>query len=132
MLAVRPTTREAFCPFYPVRLPSEAYLAAKQCIAAEAEFQRMLDHWAMLGPDPYAALAHLQMTGTIHSLMKFGPPQSKQLAVEAEPTLGFLCWCSELNTFRLENLLGSTPKARAGVTSHTGTILGVPTFSLGD
>jgi tetratricopeptide (TPR) repeat protein len=44
---------------YPVYLRGEAYLAAKQGVAAAAEFQKILDHSGVVGNEPIGALAHL-------------------------------------------------------------------------
>jgi eukaryotic-like serine/threonine-protein kinase len=44
---------------YPVYLRGEAYLAAKQGAAAQAEFQKILDHFGAVGNQPIGALAHL-------------------------------------------------------------------------
>ena len=44
---------------YPVYLRGAAYLAAKQGAAAEAEFQKILDHSGVVGNQPIGALAHL-------------------------------------------------------------------------
>jgi eukaryotic-like serine/threonine-protein kinase len=44
---------------YPVYLRGEAYLAAKQGAAAQAEFQKILDHYGVVGNQPIASLAHL-------------------------------------------------------------------------
>ena len=44
---------------YPVYLRGEAYLAAKQGAAAQAEFQKILDHYGAVGNQPIGALAHL-------------------------------------------------------------------------
>ncbi len=42
---------------YPVYL--RAYLATKQGLAALVEFQKILDHWGVVGNQPIGALAHL-------------------------------------------------------------------------
>ncbi|MGA2879488.1 MAG: protein kinase [Bryobacteraceae bacterium] len=53
-------TNSAFTfALYPVYLRGEAYLAAKQGAAAEAEFQKILDHPGVVGNEPIGALAHL-------------------------------------------------------------------------
>jgi ATP/maltotriose-dependent transcriptional regulator MalT len=44
---------------YPVYLRGEAYLAAKQGAAAEAEFQKIIDHSGVVGNQSIGALAHL-------------------------------------------------------------------------
>jgi eukaryotic-like serine/threonine-protein kinase len=44
---------------YPAWLRGEAYLAARQGAAAEAEFQKILDHPGVVLNDPVGALAHL-------------------------------------------------------------------------
>lgn len=44
---------------YPVYLRAEAYLAAKEGAAAQAEFQKILDHYGVIGNQPIGALAHL-------------------------------------------------------------------------
>jgi eukaryotic-like serine/threonine-protein kinase len=44
---------------YPVYLRGEAYLTAKQGAAAQAEFQKILDHYGAVGNQPIGALAHL-------------------------------------------------------------------------
>lgn len=44
---------------YPVYLRGEAYLAAKQGAAAQAEFQKILNHYGVIGNQPIGALAHL-------------------------------------------------------------------------
>jgi eukaryotic-like serine/threonine-protein kinase len=44
---------------YPVYLRGEAYLAAKQGAAAAGEFQKILDHAAVVGNEPIGAMAHL-------------------------------------------------------------------------
>jgi eukaryotic-like serine/threonine-protein kinase len=46
-------------PLYPVYLRGEAYLAARQGAAAEAEFQKILDHPGVVGDGVIGALAHL-------------------------------------------------------------------------
>ncbi len=46
---------------YPVYLRGEAYLAAKQGIAAAAEFEKILDHPGLVRNAPIGALAHLQL-----------------------------------------------------------------------
>lgn len=47
--------------FYPVYVRGEAYLALKQGGAASAEFQKIIDHRGLTGPDPIGALARLQL-----------------------------------------------------------------------
>ena len=44
---------------YPVYLRGQAYLAAKQGAAAQAEFQKILDHYSVVGNQPIGALARL-------------------------------------------------------------------------
>jgi predicted Zn-dependent protease len=44
---------------YPVYFRGQAYLAAKNGAAAEAEFQKILDHASIVGNEPIGALAHL-------------------------------------------------------------------------
>src|ERR1700728_152375 len=44
---------------YPVYLRGQAYLAAKQGIAAQVEFQKILDHYSVVGNQPIGALARL-------------------------------------------------------------------------
>jgi eukaryotic-like serine/threonine-protein kinase len=44
---------------YPVYLRGEAYLAAKNGAAAAAEFQKILDHSGVAGPEVIGSLAHL-------------------------------------------------------------------------
>jgi eukaryotic-like serine/threonine-protein kinase len=44
---------------YPVYLRGEAYLAAKNGAAAEVEFQKILDHSGVVGPEAIGSLAHL-------------------------------------------------------------------------
>jgi eukaryotic-like serine/threonine-protein kinase len=46
---------------YPAYVRGEAYLEAKQAAAAAAEFQKILDHWGLVGSCETAALAHLQL-----------------------------------------------------------------------
>ena len=46
---------------YPVYLRGEAYLAAKQGIAAAAEFQKILDHPGAVRSEPIGALARLEL-----------------------------------------------------------------------
>jgi len=46
-------------PLYPVYLRGVAYLAAKEGVAASMEFQKILDHPAIVVNDPIGALAHL-------------------------------------------------------------------------
>ena len=42
----------------------EALLAAHRYTEAAAEFQKILDHRGIVGPDPIGALAHLQLGRT--------------------------------------------------------------------
>jgi eukaryotic-like serine/threonine-protein kinase len=44
---------------YPVYLRGKAYLAAKQGVAAQVEFQKILDHYSVVGNQPIGALARL-------------------------------------------------------------------------
>jgi tetratricopeptide (TPR) repeat protein len=44
---------------YPVYLRGEAYLTAKNGVAAVTEFQKILDHSSIVGNEPIGALAHL-------------------------------------------------------------------------
>jgi eukaryotic-like serine/threonine-protein kinase len=44
---------------YSVYLRGSAYLAAKQGPPAQIEFQKILDHWGVVGNQPIGALAHL-------------------------------------------------------------------------
>ncbi|HTU35220.1 MAG TPA: protein kinase [Candidatus Acidoferrum sp.] len=44
---------------YPVYLRGEAYLAARQGSAAAVEFQKILDHYGVVGTEPIGSLAHL-------------------------------------------------------------------------
>jgi eukaryotic-like serine/threonine-protein kinase len=44
---------------YPVYLRGNAYLAAKQDTEAASEFQKILDHFGVIGNEPIGALAHL-------------------------------------------------------------------------
>ncbi|HXO32887.1 MAG TPA: hypothetical protein VN901_11095, partial [Candidatus Acidoferrales bacterium] len=44
---------------YPVYLRGQAHLAAKQGVAAQAEFQKILDHYSVVGNQPIGALARL-------------------------------------------------------------------------
>ena len=46
---------------YPVYVRGEAYLALHQSAEAAAEFQKILDHRAIVVSDPIGALAHLQL-----------------------------------------------------------------------
>ncbi|HEY1754149.1 MAG TPA: protein kinase [Bryobacteraceae bacterium] len=50
-----------FGPLYPIYMRGEAYLAAHQRAEAAAEFQKLLDHRAIVATDPIGALAHLQL-----------------------------------------------------------------------
>jgi serine/threonine protein kinase len=53
-------TNSAFTfALYPVYLRGEAYLCAKQGIAAATEFQKILDHVGVVGNQPVGSLAHL-------------------------------------------------------------------------
>jgi len=44
---------------YPVYLRGQAYLAVKQGVAAQVEFQKILDHYSVVGNQPIGALARL-------------------------------------------------------------------------
>ena len=44
---------------YPVYLRGQAYLAAKQGVAAQVEFQKLLDHYSVVGNQPIGALARV-------------------------------------------------------------------------
>ena len=50
-----------FGMFYPIYVRGEAYLAAHQGAEAAAEFQKIIDHRAIVISDPIGALAHLQL-----------------------------------------------------------------------
>jgi eukaryotic-like serine/threonine-protein kinase len=50
-----------FGALYPVYMRGEAYLAAHQGAEAAAEFQKILDHRAIVISDPIGSLAHLQL-----------------------------------------------------------------------
>jgi eukaryotic-like serine/threonine-protein kinase len=50
-----------FGMFYPIYIRGEAYLAAHQGSEAAVEFQKILDHRALVVSDPIGALAHLQL-----------------------------------------------------------------------
>lgn len=50
-----------FGNLYPVYVRGEAYLAAQQGAEAAAEFQKILDHRAIVVSDPIGALARLQL-----------------------------------------------------------------------
>jgi tetratricopeptide (TPR) repeat protein len=50
-----------FGTFYPIYLRGEAYLAANRGAEAAAEFQKILDHRAIVFSDPIGALARLQL-----------------------------------------------------------------------
>jgi DNA-binding winged helix-turn-helix (wHTH) protein/tetratricopeptide (TPR) repeat protein len=51
--------QQATFVLYPVYLRGLAYLAAKQGIAAAAEFHKVVDHWGLVQNEPIGALAHL-------------------------------------------------------------------------
>jgi tetratricopeptide (TPR) repeat protein len=51
----------SFGALYPVYVRGEAFLKAHQSAEAAAEFQKILDHRGIVGPDPVGALAHLQL-----------------------------------------------------------------------
>jgi|SRR5271157_646235 len=51
----------SFGALYPVYVRGEAFLKAHQGGEAAAEFQKILDHRGIVGPDPIGALAHLQL-----------------------------------------------------------------------
>lgn len=46
---------------YPIYLRGEAYLEAQQGTAAAAEFQKILDHPALVGNELIGALSHLEL-----------------------------------------------------------------------
>jgi tetratricopeptide (TPR) repeat protein len=50
-----------FGPLYTIYVRGEAYLAAHQGAEAVGEFQKILDHRAIVVSDPIGALAHLQL-----------------------------------------------------------------------
>jgi hypothetical protein len=50
-----------FGGLYPVYVRGEAYLAAHQGAEAAAEFQKIPDHFGVVGADPVGALAYLQL-----------------------------------------------------------------------
>ncbi|MGI8992449.1 MAG: protein kinase domain-containing protein, partial [Bryobacteraceae bacterium] len=60
-LAVPGSWAGFFGNLYPVYVRGEAYLAAHQGAEAAAEFQKILDHRAIVAMDPIGALAHLQL-----------------------------------------------------------------------
>jgi tetratricopeptide (TPR) repeat protein len=47
--------------FFPAYLRGVAYLAAKQGTAAATEFQKLDDHWGIVGNSPTGAVTHLQL-----------------------------------------------------------------------
>jgi tetratricopeptide (TPR) repeat protein len=51
----------SFGALYPVYVRGEAYLTAHKGAEAASEFQKILDHRGIVGPDPIGALAHLQL-----------------------------------------------------------------------
>jgi serine/threonine protein kinase/predicted Zn-dependent protease len=51
----------SFGNMYPVYVRGEAYLAAHKGAEAAAEFQKIVDHRAIVATDPIGALAHLQL-----------------------------------------------------------------------
>ena len=51
----------SFGALYPVYVRGEAFLKAHQSAEAATEFQKILDHRGIVGPDPIGALAHLQL-----------------------------------------------------------------------
>jgi eukaryotic-like serine/threonine-protein kinase len=51
----------SFGALYPVYVRGQAFLKARQGAEAAAEFQKILDHRGLVGPDPIGALAHLQL-----------------------------------------------------------------------
>jgi eukaryotic-like serine/threonine-protein kinase len=53
------TAQEATFVLYPVYLRGQAYLAARQGLAAAAEFQKIVDHPGLVQNEPLGALAHL-------------------------------------------------------------------------
>jgi eukaryotic-like serine/threonine-protein kinase len=54
-------SRLLFGALYPIYMRGEAFLAAHQGAEAAIEFQKILDHRGVVGSDPIAALAHLQL-----------------------------------------------------------------------
>jgi ATP/maltotriose-dependent transcriptional regulator MalT len=64
---------------YPAYLRGEAYLAAHQCSAAAAEFQKILDHRGVVQNEPIAALAHL---GLARAYSPFGDPAKAKTAYQ--------------------------------------------------
>ena len=50
-----------FGGLHPVYVRGEAYLAARQGAEAATEFQKVLDHRGIVGPDPISTLARLQL-----------------------------------------------------------------------
>jgi DNA-binding winged helix-turn-helix (wHTH) protein/tetratricopeptide (TPR) repeat protein len=54
-------SRGLFGALYPIYVRGEAHLAAHQGAEAAIEFQKILDHRGVVGSDPIAALAHLQL-----------------------------------------------------------------------
>jgi hypothetical protein len=46
---------------YPTYIRGKSYLSAKQGAAAAIEFQKILDHPGLVGNEPIAALAHLEL-----------------------------------------------------------------------
>lgn len=50
-----------FGGLHPVYVRGEAYLAARQGAEAATEFQKVLRHRGIVGPDPIGVLAHLQL-----------------------------------------------------------------------
>ena len=54
-------SRGLFGALYPIYVRGEAHLAARQGAEAAIEFQKILDHRGVVGSDPIAALAHLQL-----------------------------------------------------------------------
>jgi len=50
-----------FGGLHPVYVRGEAYLAARQGAEAAAEFQKILDHPGIVGPDPIGTLARPQL-----------------------------------------------------------------------
>jgi predicted Zn-dependent protease len=54
-------SRDTFGGLYPVYMRGEAYLSARQGAEAAVEFQKVLDHRAIVVLDSIGALAHLQL-----------------------------------------------------------------------
>jgi tetratricopeptide (TPR) repeat protein len=57
----RTTLHANFGALYPVYMRGEAYLSARRCSEAAAEFQKILDHQGVVASDPVGAVAQLQL-----------------------------------------------------------------------